>query len=80
LSGGAEVEGGAEEGAEVGDGVEDEIDVSVGMIKGVELVLLLEFGFEFVFVMCSSRVCKFGWSSLGGQVRVFMSGRAGRVL
>jgi hypothetical protein len=35
------VEGGGELGAEV-DGVEDEIDVGVGMMYGMELVLLLE--------------------------------------
>jgi hypothetical protein len=28
-------------GAEVGDGVKDEIDAGVGMMKGVELMLLL---------------------------------------
>jgi hypothetical protein len=28
-------------GTEVGDGVKDEIDVGVGMMKGVELMLLL---------------------------------------
>jgi hypothetical protein len=37
------MEGGAEVGADVGDGVEDEIDVGVGMMEGVELLLLMEF-------------------------------------
>jgi hypothetical protein len=36
------VEGVGEVGAEVGDGVEDEIHVGLGMILGVELVLLLD--------------------------------------
>jgi hypothetical protein len=51
LSGGIAVEDGGEMDAEVGYGVEGEIDVGVGMLYGVELVLLLELGLKFVSVM-----------------------------
>jgi hypothetical protein len=51
LSGGA---GWRCRGGEVGDGVEDEIDVSVGMMYGVELVLV--FGFR-VEICVGDEVC-----------------------
>jgi hypothetical protein len=44
------VEGGEQVGAEV-HGVEDEMDGGVGMLQGVELVLLMECGLEFVLVV-----------------------------
>jgi hypothetical protein len=72
------VEGGGEVGAEVGDGVKDEIDVGVGMMLGVELVMLLDLRLEFVMVMefvQVGAVFKLGWlKSLDVQVRVYRSG------
>jgi hypothetical protein len=65
------VEEGGEVGGEVGYRDEDEITV-IGMMKGVELVLIMDLGLQFVLAMEFVQIgsVKLRWSSLGIQVEV----------